>query len=176
MSVLAKNVNRLRPARGLGGNQVQDLHARIERTRSTLVPQPTILHSKFIPGSYPEIPGQFRDKCADRQGALTMARGYVALEVEEKRHNEEVSRETLSSGDTFLFESKNRTPAVPPHNRTDNRSANERNTRGTVMETKWPPRMANDPKKRIRGDISLSREHGHTTSEKWRLKIEVNRR
>ncbi|XP_060969536.1 uncharacterized protein LOC133036807 [Cannabis sativa] len=65
--------------------------------------------------------------------ALTMARGYVALEVEEKRHNEEVSRETLSSGDTFLFESKNRTPAVPPHNRTDNRSANERNTRGTVM-------------------------------------------
>ncbi|KAF4381248.1 hypothetical protein G4B88_009576 [Cannabis sativa] len=44
--------------------------------------------------------------------ALTRARGYVALEVEEKRHNEEVSRETLSSGDTFLFESKNRTPAA----------------------------------------------------------------
>ncbi|KAF4401750.1 hypothetical protein G4B88_000798 [Cannabis sativa] len=65
--------------------------------------------------------------------ALTMARGYVAYEVEEKRHNEEVSRETLTSGDTFLFESKNRTPAARPHNRTDNRSANERNTRGTVM-------------------------------------------
>ncbi|KAF4366065.1 hypothetical protein F8388_012179 [Cannabis sativa] len=60
--------------------------------------------------------------------ALTMARGYVALEVEEKRHNEEVSRETLASGDTFLFKSKNRTPAVRPHSRTDNRSANERNS------------------------------------------------
>ncbi|KAF4373699.1 hypothetical protein G4B88_030042 [Cannabis sativa] len=48
--------------------------------------------------------------------ALTMARGYVALEVEEKRHNEEVSRETLTSGDTFLFESKNQTPAARPHN------------------------------------------------------------
>ncbi|KAF4376176.1 hypothetical protein G4B88_004980 [Cannabis sativa] len=66
--------------------------------------------------------------------ALTMARGYVALEVEEKRHNEEVSRETLASEDTFLFESKNRTPAARPHNRTDNRSANERNSRGTVMK------------------------------------------
>ncbi|KAF4363070.1 hypothetical protein F8388_013434 [Cannabis sativa] len=65
--------------------------------------------------------------------ALTMARGYVALEVEEKRHNEEVSSETLASGDTFLFESKNRTPTARPHNRTDNRSANERNSRGTVM-------------------------------------------
>ncbi|KAF4355151.1 hypothetical protein F8388_026076 [Cannabis sativa] len=65
--------------------------------------------------------------------ALTMARGYMALEVEEKRHNEEVSPETLASGDTFLFESKNRTPAAWPHNRTGNRSANERSSRGTVM-------------------------------------------
>ncbi|KAF4385055.1 hypothetical protein G4B88_017856 [Cannabis sativa] len=60
--------------------------------------------------------------------ALTMARGYVALEVEEKQHSEEVSRETSTLGDTFLFESKNRTPAARPHNRTDNRSVNERNT------------------------------------------------
>ncbi|KAF4369665.1 hypothetical protein G4B88_020192 [Cannabis sativa] len=65
--------------------------------------------------------------------ALTMARGYVALEVEEKRHSEEVSHETSTLGDTFLFESKNRAPAGRPHNRTDNRSVNERGTRGAVM-------------------------------------------
>ncbi|KAF4354771.1 uncharacterized protein LOC133031429 [Cannabis sativa] len=71
--------------------------------------------------------------------ALTMARGYMALEVEEKRHSEEVSRETSSLGDTFLFEPKNRTPAARPHNRTDNRSANERNTRGAVMVSMGEP-------------------------------------
>ncbi|KAM6580976.1 uncharacterized protein LOC133039310 [Cannabis sativa] len=105
-----------------------------------------------------------------------MARGYVALEVEEKRHNEEVSRETLSSRDTFLFESKNRKPAARPHNRTDNRSANERNPRGTVMETKWPPRMPTDPGKRDKGRYcAFHGEHGHATYECRKLKIEVNR-
>ncbi|KAF4362506.1 hypothetical protein F8388_000669 [Cannabis sativa] len=86
--------------------------------------------------------------------ALTMARGYVALEVEEKRHNEEVSHETLASGDTFLFESKSRTPAARPHNRTDNRSANERNSRGTVMMSMGEAGQAHAP----RGEEELPRK------------------
>uniref|UniRef100_A0A803PJN9 Retrotransposon gag domain-containing protein n=1 Tax=Cannabis sativa TaxID=3483 RepID=A0A803PJN9_CANSA len=40
--------------------------------------------------------------------AFTMARVYVALEVKERRHAEDVSRETSAMEDSFLFEAKER--------------------------------------------------------------------
>uniref|UniRef100_A0A803NN09 Retrotransposon gag domain-containing protein n=1 Tax=Cannabis sativa TaxID=3483 RepID=A0A803NN09_CANSA len=78
--------------------------------------------------------------------ALTMARGYVALELEEKRHVEEVSRETSVMGDTFLFETKDRMPAARPHNRNEGRPANKRNARGTVMKNMGQTRQLNAPR------------------------------
>uniref|UniRef100_A0A803PAV3 Retrotransposon gag domain-containing protein n=1 Tax=Cannabis sativa TaxID=3483 RepID=A0A803PAV3_CANSA len=65
--------------------------------------------------------------------ALTMARGYVASELEEIWHVEEVSHETSTLGDAFLFEAKDQVPAARSHHRNEGRQAHDRNTRGAVM-------------------------------------------
>ncbi|KAF4375076.1 hypothetical protein F8388_017222 [Cannabis sativa] len=62
--------------------------------------------------------------------ALIMARVYVALEVEGKRHAEEVSRETSAPEDSFLFETNERTtPTARPQRRNETRQFGDRGIR-----------------------------------------------